>query len=362
MNCKNCNAVMKIDTQKKLFICPYCNSTEPYDSTSKEEIQELLKGAMHDANKESKKMMKQMLEAHRKELAADKAESTAKQTATYVALSVFGIFTLIMTMFGFDTEYKATGVVSLIQLILIITAIIAKAASAGGRKRKASVTASACIIAASLMVVPWFVSLTITPEKKNADKDEIYQRDYYWPEEGFAAAVPRWGDQPDYAYVSGREFDATILDATEDVFNEYVEQCKKDGFTLDATSTDRTYNAYNEDGLELDVSLVSGYIYIDLYDAIEWSTPLVWPTQGCMKAVPKPDTDEAFVVSMSENFCEFYVNNMPMDKFLAYVEECTNAGFEGRYENDSRTFWGKMGDVSLSLKFKRDKIIHITVY
>lgn len=364
MNCKNCNAVMKINTEKKLFTCPYCGSVEAYDSTSKEEIEQLLKGAVRDANKESKKMMESMMAAHRREMAIAKTESTAKKVATYVVLSIAAIFTLIMTLFGFDTEYKAVGVVSLIQFVLIITAIIAKAANSRERNRMASILSNSCIIAAALLVVAWIVAITITPEKKNADKDEIYQRDYYWPEEGFASSVPRWGDQPDYAYVGEREFDATILDATEETFSGYVEQCKKDGFTIDATITDREYNAYNEAGQELNVDFISSseIIYIDLYDAIEWSPLLAWPTQGYVKDVPRPDAEEVFVSAMGTNFFEIYVNDMPMDKFMAYVEACTEAGFEGRYENDSHKFWGQKGDASISLELKRGRVMLITVY
>lgn len=364
---------MQVDAENKLFICPYCNATEPIDSSSKEEIEELLKGALKDANEENRQMMQSMINEHQKEMALANADKTSTSVAIYVMLTVAAIFTLIMALFGLTTEYKASGVVALIQCILLMASIILKATSQRDpEKRGISVAANWCMIAAALMVLVWIVALAMGPDdssKRNADKNEIYQRNYYWPDQGFAKTVPRWGDQPDYSYAGDREFDATILDATEEIFAQYVAKCKEEGFNIDVTEDATSFNAYDEAGNELNLDFLPNVeddpIYLKMYKALEFGT-LVWPTQGILKEVPQPDSEEMMVESMSSDYFKAYVNNMPSEKFLAYVQQCMDAGFDGRYENGSNTFYGtkEVGDdrITVSLELKRNRVMQITVY
>lgn len=359
MNCKNCNATMRIDTEKKIFFCPYCNSVEPFDSTSKEEIQELLTGAMHDARKD----MQKMLDSQRKELEYARDERQSKNVAFYVVTTIGAIFTLIMMMFGFSTEYKAVGVVSLIQLALLIGAIILKSLSRESKSRQMSHAANVCLIVAALLVIVFFAAITMPSSSGKDPMDDIYARDYDWPTEGYAAAVPKWGENPDYSYVGDREFSATIKNATKETFAAYVEQCKKDGFTIDVTETDSTFNGYNDEDIELDLEFLNSYqvIYVKLYAAIEWASPLTWPSQGSMKDVPRPDSDEGFVERMSGDFYKGFVNNIDSDKFVKYIEECMAAGFEGRYEG-GETFYGTKDDVRISLELKRGSLMAVQIY
>ena len=369
MNCKNCNGMLKIDTERKLLICPYCGATEPFDSTSKEEIQELLKDALKDANQENQRMMERMMATHRQEMELANTERTSSKVALYVILTVAACFAFIMAMFGLDTEYKASGVVALIQFGLLIAAIILKAASKNdSEKKSASVAGNFCMIAAALLVIVWVIALGVASNQESSKKtymDEIYARDYYWPDEGFAKVVPRWGEQPDYSYAGEREFSATILNATDEVFASYVEQCKKEGFSIDVTEDATDFNAYDEEGNELDLNYIPSAddrpIYVKMYKALEFGN-LVWPTQGMMKEVPQPEAEEMMVESMSADFFKAYVNIGSREKFLAYVQECMDAGFDGRYEAESDNFYGDKGDIRLSMELKRNRIILITVY
>lgn len=367
MNCKNCNAIMQVDVERKLFTCPYCGATETLDSTSKEEIQELLKDALHDANKESRQMMESMIASHRREMELANRDNVGKDVAIYVGLTIAACFTVIMTMFGLSTEYKASGVVALIQSILFISAIIAKASSKRSGDRKGSVVANVCMIAGALLVIVWIIALSVTSESedKKTYMDEIYERDYYWPDEGYAKVVPRWGDQPDYSYVGDREFSATLLNATDEMYDSYIEQCKKDGFTIDVTATDTTYNAYNELGNELDVDYIRNLedkvIYVKLYKELEFGN-MAWPSQGMMKDVPQPDSDQLMVESMSTDYFKAFVNDVTPEKFLLYVQQCMEIGFDGRYESGSDKFYGAKDNIRLSLELKRGKVMEITVY
>jgi hypothetical protein len=149
------------------------------------------------------------------------------------------------------------------------------------------------------------------------------------------------------------------------MFASYVEQCKKEGFSIDVTEDATDFNAYDEEGNELDLNYIPSAddrpIYIKMYKALEFGA-LIWPTQGMMKEVPQPDAEEMMVESMSADFFKAYVNIGSREKFLAYVQECMDSGFDGRYEADSDNFYGYKGDIRLSMELKRNRIILITVY
>lgn len=365
MNCKNCNAAMTIDTENKKFICPYCHSVEPFDNISKEEIQQLLKEALRDANQANQEAIRKMMAKQQQEIELARTESTAKSAATYVVLTVAAAFTFIMMLFGYSTEYKVVGVVSMLQFALIVVAILTKAIAKEEKSKRLVIASNVCTIAAALLVIPWFIGMAMPSDDSNKKTylDDIYARDYYWPKEGYAAAMPRYRDQPDYSYVGDREAKATLLNMTEDDYNAYIEQCKKDGFDIDVTAKNKEYNAYNADDQEINVNYISGEktVYVKLYDAIEFSSPLVWPTQGVMKEVPKPDSDSAFIETMSGDFFKAYIDGMSQEKFMDYVQLLMEQGFDGRYSGGN-TFYCDKGEASVSLELKRNRVLQITVH
>ena len=372
MNCKNCNAIMKVDTENKFYICPYCNATEPFDSTSKEEIGELLKDAIKDVDQESRKMMQDMMDKHQRKMALANEEKNSTNVAIYVMLTVAVCLTMIMALFGLTTEYKASGVVALIQFGLLMGSFILKAtAQKDHGKKHMSVVANWCMIAAALMVLVWFVAILVQPDPSSnkSGKNEIYEGDYYWPEEGFAEVVPRWGEQPDYAFVDDHLFHATILDATNEIFAQYVEKCKQEGFNVDVTEDATNFCGYDKAGNELNLSYLQNVedhpIYIKMYKALEFA-PLIWPAQGNLKEVPTPDSEEMMVETMPSDYFSAYVNDMPQEKFIDYIQQCVDAGFDGKYEKGSNTFYGDkiVGDktIKLSLELKRNRVMQITVY
>ncbi|MBQ6094276.1 MAG: hypothetical protein IJL09_02635, partial [Lachnospiraceae bacterium] len=96
MNCKNCNAVMKADVERKLFVCPYCESTEPFDGVSKKELEGMLHDAIRDVRKESINEAKKQLEKQQaeKRTPAQKAFDTlicVLQVIVCIILSIFSV-------------------------------------------------------------------------------------------------------------------------------------------------------------------------------------------------------------------------------------------------------------------------------
>jgi hypothetical protein len=148
-----------------------------------------------------------------------------------------------------------------------------------------------------------------------------------------------------------------------------VAKCKEEGFNVDVTEDATHFNAYDEAGNELDLDFLQNVeddpIYLKMYKALEFDA-LIWPTQGILKDVPQPDSEEMMVESMATGFFKAYINDMSPEKFLAYVQQCMDAGFDGRYEKDSNSFYGTKRDgddsVTVSIELKRNRVMLITVY
>ena len=50
------------------------------------------------------------------------------------------------------------------------------------------------------------------------------------------------------------------------------------------------------------------------------------------------------------------------EDFVKYIESCMNAGYEGRYEQNSDSFYGQKGDVRLTLEYRRNNIMYVIIY
>lgn len=133
MNCKNCNAVMRVDQERKVFVCPYCEATEPFDGVSKAELQGMLHDAIRDVRQESIQEARQTFQNQMNQKDTRTAGQKARDVIILVLQIIFcvilGIFSLVIF-----TDEKAVGFISLTQLVLMITAAVPASMRAGRRK------------------------------------------------------------------------------------------------------------------------------------------------------------------------------------------------------------------------------------
>lgn len=95
-------------------------------------------------------------------------------------------------------------------------------------------------------------------DKTTVDEDNVMDA-YTWSDSELAKSIPK--PEVLLCRIDSDDEDSFIADTfgvSEDYYEEYVEACKNSGFTKDAETNDYTYSldyeAYNEDGLELDMS------------------------------------------------------------------------------------------------------------
>ena len=123
MNCKNCNAVMRVDHEKKVFRCPYCDSEEPFDGVSKAALQGMLRDAIVDVRKESFNEAKKTLSAAQ---SYKDTRTKGRKVWDGIVLILQALLCVILGIccIGFFIDYVGLGFVSLIQLGLMIAIIL----------------------------------------------------------------------------------------------------------------------------------------------------------------------------------------------------------------------------------------------
>ena len=357
MNCKNCNAVMRIDQERKVFFCPYCDSVEPFDGVSKAELQGMLHDAIQDVRKES---MKEARERLAREAVMRDNRSSGKRALDALILVAQIIMCIFFSIFmiGFFIDYVALGFVSLLQLVLMVTAMIMKAKYRHTGVRKWRNIKNACLIGVGVLVIFWFVALFAGDRISSGGSHEDS-----WPTQGLGSELPVPEGTLKYAYSSKADFSATVKDSDGTGFKAFIEGCKEQGYVIDVELDDDYYHAYNEADDELTVRRWSSSkeFNIKLDKGIVLGE-YQWPKGELAESIPKLEAEKSSLVKLSSNNVEIYVGDLTRQQFIQYIMDLQEAGFEGSYYDNSNHYSGKKGNISISVEFKRERLAYIDVY
>lgn len=357
MNCKNCNAVMRVDQERKVFVCPYCETTEPFDGVSKAELQGMLHDAIRDVRKESiqeaQKTFQNQVNQKDVRTAGQKARDVIILVLQVIFCVMLGFFSILIF-----TDEKAAGFVSLIQLVLMITAIIMKQKHRVSKNPKQLLVKRICLILTCVLVFVWFGVVL------NEHGGGGSSRNASWPKQGLGSDLPKPEGKLKYTYSNKSGFSANVS-AKEEDFVPYVDKCKEAGYVIDAEETDDEYVVYdeNDNKLSVEYSKYSNEIRVKLDKGISW-TEFQWPAGDVVESVPVPEAEKSCLDRLSKDSVYIYVGEVTRDQFVAYVTECINAGFEGYFYSDSDRFSGtnKGNKKHVSVEFQRNSQMYIEIY
>lgn len=360
MNCKNCNAVMRVDQERKVFVCPYCESTEPFEGVSKAELQGMLHDAIRDVRKES---IQEAQTTMQEQMVYKDTRTKGQKAGDIIILVLQIIFCLFLAVCSVTifTELKTVGLVSLCQLGLMIAVIILKQKYRLTKKRKLKCKLqkikAVCSILVLLLIGGWFAGLI-------NDTDKHVSENVSWPTQGLGSNLPQPEGKLTHAFSTKSSFSADVS-ADKEVYLPYVEKCKEAGFTIDAEESDGRYEAYdeNDNKLTVEYSNYTKEIEVTVDKGISWSD-FQWPTGELAGAVPQPEAEKCCLERFSKNSLTIYVGDVTREQFLAYITECQEAGFDGYYDNASDRFHGthKESIRSISIEFQRERIMRIEIY
>jgi len=352
MTCKQCGGIMAVDKERELFICPFCGTIEPFDSLSKEELQEMLDDALSDVRADTRQI--------KETLKGNQTDSSIKYALSLVFFSIAALVFIIFACYGFDSGSYMLGTVSLLQFACILFAIIFKVAGKSQNKPKLSIVSSILAGITLSLVIVWFIALMIeTPSSKNRRDNKEPDP---WPTIGMGSDLPEPEQTTKDVYNTDKYFHARLLDTDKAGFEDYIKACKKAGYDIDAVFKDYKYIAYNENGDELELSFYyDSEVNVTLEKALEF-TDFYWPRSGGLQDVPAPEADKINVESLSNSSVRLTVGTVTKDYFMQYIEELKEAGFTGNYDDNENQYYGEKGNYHVRITLKRGNLLYFDAY
>ena len=147
-------------------------------------------------------------------------------------------------------------------------------------------------------------------------------------------------------------------------FENYIEECKNKGFTIDVDKKGGSYKAHNEKGYYLYLYYYKGNKEVTLN--IEAPLPLSeikWPKSEMVKLLPVPKSTYAYIESESNTGFVVFVGETTQSDFREYAEACYEAGFKKDYRKDDRNYSGYDEEGNyIDLEYIGNKIMSIRIY
>lgn len=332
LHCKNCGGEMSINPDQQEIICPYCGQKQVLlDSDAvrieKEKyktIKEMQKN-QYQAEKE-----KQEFNDKRDELAEYKKSKQSKFTLAAAVIS-------FMVGMGSLTSHEFfKGILFILLFALFLYSYLCGMQIV---KEKIKNTKTLGVLAACLLLVVFSFSGCLSSKdssSSSSEKDSSSTKTYEkleWPSSGLASMLPK----PSFKYgaidsYGDDYFWVTFNKATEKEYNDYVEECKKHGFTYDSSGHDTSYYAYTNEGYSLS-------LYYDETDAeisLHLSSPeeyaeFSWPSSSLASLIPESTSHVGYVFENTEEEVSIEVAETTLEEMGEYINKCIEMGFNVDY-------------------------------
>lgn len=162
---------------------------------------------------------------------------------------------------------------------------------------------------------------------------------------------------------SDKDLSIYIHKQTKEDYINYIEKCKKKGFTINSENDTLSYNAFNEEGYKLRIyySEYSNKYNIDLEAPMEVKED-AWTDSVLSQKIPKPKSTKGKVESDSSNSYIFYASDMSLDDFNDYINDLKKKGFDVDHYKTDNLYRAKDNDgYKVSVSYEGFDIIRISI-
>lgn len=189
---------------------------------------------------------------------------------------------------------------------------------------------------------------------KIAWKDEIV----------LAEKLPERADDSGKIYTNSKsELWLNVNKVTPKQYYEYVDACKKIGYTIESEEDDDSFNAYDQNGYKLELNFyeTSAYMSIKLSAPMEMEEITI-PDSELGKQLPKPQSSKGNIYSNSDNALRIYFGGMPLAQYNAYVDECIASGFNIDTAKDEKRFKANNNEgYSLTVSYEGNDVVEVYI-
>lgn len=341
LHCKNCGGEMSIDPEASQITCPYCGEKQVLIDSDTVKIEK----EKYKTYKEMQKTQYQEEQAKqdrldkRDELLEYKKSKQAKFTLAAAVIS----FIAGISNFASHSIFKGIG-------CLILFGLFLYAYLCGMQivKERIKNTKTLGVLAACLLLVVFSFSGCLSSNdnsssssKKDSSTAKTYEK-LEWPSSGLASMLPK----PSFKYGSIDEnsddyFWVTFNKATEKEYNDYVEECKKHGFTYDSSNYNTSYSAYTNEGYSLSLY----YDETDSEISLHLNTPeqyaeFSWPSSSLASLIPEATSHLGYVYENTEEEVSIEIAETTLEEMGEYINKCIEMGFNVDYYKTDDYFQG----------------------
>lgn len=158
--------------------------------------------------------------------------------------------------------------------------------------------------------------------------------------------------------------DMYIYDIYPFRFEDYIFECEAMGYTKDIDQNEYSFDAYNEEGYELNLwyNEEQEKMEITLYAPIEMDA-YVWPENKMVSTLPLPTSSIGKIEWESVDSFSIYIGDTSLTDFNMYINECMKAGYNVDYSRYEDSFYANHKEgYRLSLHYKKNQTMYISLY
>lgn len=176
----------------------------------------------------------------------------------------------------------------------------------------------------------------------NRSSLDIYSNaSFEWLDTGLCTKIPKIeATKGKYMTNSDTRLDVSIEGFTYTQFEKYITECKKAGYTVEASKDTDKYIAYNTEGYYLELHYWSYREKVD----IELKAPLIgeedfkWPNHDFASMIPKITEKSGKTEIVDDEKLKIWLYDVTESELAMYMAECENSGFTIDAEKKANSF------------------------
>lgn len=305
---------MTVDSEAQEVTCPYCGAKEKILDSDAVAVEKIKSKAFKEM--EYAKMANENEREARKE--KTKEQEFYKKSKLSKTTIIFTFICLLMMLNSFKSHHFLSGLIALVQIGLFATSWLMGMQIL---KEKRKQIHEALAILGFMLIVPFIMC----SGGKNYEKLD-------WPKTGIATNIPDPKAKYGNIIINDEDsFSASIERYSQSDYEQYLEDCKDMGYTINSDVSTKSYEAYNDTGYKLSLSFYSDSMRIDLEAPMEMDE-FSWPASDIGKLLPVPKSNIGKIEREADDGFVIYVGNTSPEDFKEYIKKVSKAGFTVDYQ------------------------------
>ena len=242
LNCGNCGGVLDIDPEKPTVECSFCGSRFSVSDLLGESERVKIEHIRRDV--ELGRQNLELERIHQAEAAIERTETAKKSVLGKVAIA-FAVIALMMCISAFVQGAFLVGTIAAVQFILLLVTFLMGQQIISVKNKKLLTLPFA---AALLLYVPFSLSVASSEVFNPPNSNEVIA----WDEIVLSDRLPEPESKSGYiSKNTKKELMMNVYNVPLKKYYDFVEECKKMGFTFDCKEDDNSYYASAEDGFKI---------------------------------------------------------------------------------------------------------------